>query len=808
MGYMLRSDFMSLYDLYIQPEAAFEIITCLGNGGYVQFLDMNENVQAFHRRYVSEICRCSEIERILRFLEDEMKKDGIPVTRLRYDPRPLQPNEMAPLETLVEKWEDEITELNLNYAGLLKLYTEMSEMHYVLDSIGPMLGDAEIRNALLPKQFLTEADKLNDLTVLPGHLMIVTGVVRRVRGFTFQMMLWRISHGNIYYRQTEEDKVFKDVTGFEERKVAFLVICQGEELHERVLKVCGGFRATLYPCPRTAGDRSKITQDIGQKLTDQEEVLKKTKYQRCKALFTVAQQWHLWKIRVKKTKAIYHTMNLFNVDTRKCLIGRCWVPDVDVPKVHECLKFVSEKMGTTVESFMIKSNADEKPPTYHRTNKFTHGFQALINAYGESTYREVNPGLFTIITFPFLFAVMFGDLGHGILLIVFAMWMIMNERKIIAMRSTNEIFNIAFGGRYVILMLGIFSVITGFLYNDIFSKGFRLMDAYWINTKTKADIEDNNHITLNAADPTGKFAYLFGLDPIWKQAMNKIVVENSFKMKLSIILGVVHMLFGLSLAFVNNVYFKKYYHIWLVDIPSVIILSCLFLWLVFLMYFKWFYYEPKSTIQNKSPSCAQLLLILIIDLVLAGQTEPKLPAGCTEFYMFGETQRIMHRVLLLLVILCVPIMLFGAPLYLRRKAAKQVKETQEDLADKPTEFRIYRRSTQKDEIDKNIKKKSDFDFGDVMIRQSIHTIEYTLSTVSHTASYLRLWALSLAHAQLSEMLWDMILRDIGIRSCLKHGEFVGAILLFAIFAVWAGFTVSILVVMEGMSAFLHTLRLH
>lgn len=168
---------------------------------------------------------------------------------------------------------------------------------------------------------------------------------------------------------------------------------------------------------------------------------------------------------------------------------------------------------------------------------------------------------------------MFGDMGHGLILLLFALYMVICEEKIIAMKSKSEIANIFFGGRYIILLMGIFSMYTGFVYNDVFSLSMNIFGSSWKIGYNFSTVEGQDSLQLNPTTDYIQEPYFIGMDPIWQvrsahfalelvllnygivfqTASNKIIFLNSFKMKLSIIFGVVHMIFGVCVSVANFV---------------------------------------------------------------------------------------------------------------------------------------------------------------------------------------------------------------------------------------------------------------
>ncbi|XP_046760277.1 V-type proton ATPase 116 kDa subunit a1 isoform X7 [Gallus gallus] len=808
MGELFRSEEMTLAQLFLQSEAAYCCVSELGELGKVQFRDLNPDVNVFQRKFVNEVRRCEEMDRKLRFVEKEIKKANIPIMDTGENPEVPFPRDMIDLEANFEKIENELKEINTNQEALKRNFLELTELKFILRKTQQFFDEQ-----MADPDLLEESSSLLEPSEMgrgaPLRLGFVAGVINRERIPTFERMLWRVCRGNVFLRQAEIENPLEDpVTGDYVHKSVFIIFFQGDQLKNRVKKICEGFRASLYPCPETPQERKEMASGVNTRIDDLQMVLNQTEDHRQRVLQAAAKNIRVWFIKVRKMKAIYHTLNLCNIDvTQKCLIAEVWCPVADLDSIQFALRRGTEHSGSTVPSILNRMQTNQTPPTYNKTNKFTCGFQNIVDAYGIGTYREINPAPYTIITFPFLFAVMFGDFGHGILMTLIAIWMVLRESRILSQKSDNEMFNTVFSGRYIILLMGLFSTYTGLIYNDCFSKSLNMFGSSWSVRPmfSKANWSDELLKTtpLLQLDPAeaGVFGgpYPFGIDPIWNIANNKLAFLNSFKMKMSVILGIIHMLFGVMLSLLNHIYFKKPLNIYLGFIPEMIFMSSLFGYLVILIFYKWTAYDAHTS--KEAPS----LLIHFINMFLFSY-------GDTSNKMLYRGQKGLQCFLVVVALLCVPWMLVAKPLvlrhqYLRRKHLGTHNFGGIRVGNGPTEedaeiIQHDQLSTHSEEGEEPTEDEV-FDFADTVVYQAIHTIEYCLGCISNTASYLRLWALSLAHAQLSEVLWTMV-----IHTGLSVRSLAGGFGLVFIFAAFATLTVAILLVMEGLSAFLHALRLH
>lgn len=94
--------------------------------------------------------------------------------------------------------------------------------------------------------------------------------------------------------------------------------------------------------------------------------------------------------------------------------------------------------------------------------------------------------------------------------------------------------------KFLIILMGIFSIFCGFIYNEFFATPFVIF---------KSCYDEFSY------ERKGECVYPFGLDWIWALSENETIFINSFKMKFSVIVGVLHMLLGLILRGLNAIEF-------------------------------------------------------------------------------------------------------------------------------------------------------------------------------------------------------------------------------------------------------------
>ncbi|KAI3733252.1 hypothetical protein L1987_64472 [Smallanthus sonchifolius] len=778
---LMRSDPMQLARIIIPMESAHRTVSYLGDLGLFQFKDLNSGKSPFQRTFATQIKRCGEMARKLRFFRDQMMKAGLLAsTRSAYGSE----ISLDELEVKLGELESELIEMNANTEKLQRAYNELLEYKLVLQKAGDFFNHAQNSATAHQREFeehrlvegsmdsplLLEQEMTTDISK-QVKLGFVSGLVPRDKSMAFERILFRTTRGNVFLKQNVvEEPVMDPVQGQKVEKNVFIIFYSGERAKNKVLKICDAFGANRYPFTDDIGKRYQIITEVSGKISELKTTIEVGTLHWSSVVQAIANQFEQWNNLVKKEKSIHHTLNTLSFDvTKKCLVAEGWHPVFATTQIQKALQRATVDSNSQVWAIFEVLHAKESPPTFFRTNKFTSAFQEIVDAYGVAKYQEANPGLYTIVTFPFLFAVMFGDWGHGICLFLATLFLIMREKKY-SSQKLGDIMEMAFGGRYVIIMMSIFSIYTGLIYNEFFSVPFELFgrSAYDCRDSSCRDATTIGMIKV-------RDTYPFGVDPIWHGTRSELPFLNSLKMKMSILLGVAQMNLGIILSYFNAKFFRNDLNIWYQFIPQMIFLNSLFGYLSLLIIVKWC-----------TGSQADLYHVMIYMFL-----SPTDDLGENQLF-WG--QKYLQILLLLLALVAVPWMLMPKPLLLK----KQHEERHQGQAYAP--LHNLDENFESDFSDKPHGEHEEFEFSEVLVHQLIHTIEFVLGSVSNTASYLRLWALSLAHSELSSVFYEKVL--------LLAWGFNNLIILIIGIIVFIFATVGVLLVMETLSAFLHALRLH
>jgi vacuolar-type H+-ATPase subunit I/STV1 len=193
----------------------------------------------------------------------------------------------------------------------------------------------------------------------------------------------------------------------------------------------------------------------------------------------------------------------------------------------------TSEMGNVEEEYDYDYDDEEElpqVPSLIKPAKIFKPFRLLVSLYGTPNYREMDPTPIVALTYPILFGLMFGDVGHGLVLFLAGMLLIIKNR--------HDKDSGAYDGGFLLVWLGIAAAFVGVLYGEYF--GYHLFHALYTNP-------------LHDVGTILKFAILIGVTHItigWTiSAVNHVqngkkylAFTDSF-MKIAILLGGTYMVF-------------------------------------------------------------------------------------------------------------------------------------------------------------------------------------------------------------------------------------------------------------------------
>ncbi len=141
-----------------------------------------------------------------------------------------------------------------------------------------------------------------------------------------------------------------------------------------------------------------------------------------------------------------------------------WIPADDAPALEQRVRKITGGR-CAIETFAPENLPDEEIPVLLRHPRWLRPFEMLVSAYGLPNYHELEPTLFLAISYVLMFGMMFGDAGHGAVLVVGGLVALLAGHT----RTVRDV-------GLLLLFGGLSSIVFGIIYGSCF--GLELFKKY------------------------------------------------------------------------------------------------------------------------------------------------------------------------------------------------------------------------------------------------------------------------------------------------------------------------------------------
>jgi V/A-type H+-transporting ATPase subunit I len=143
-----------------------------------------------------------------------------------------------------------------------------------------------------------------------------------------------------------------------------------------------------------------------------------------------------------------------------------WIPRNALDELVHTVREITNNQAD-IQVLEPRGTARQQVPTLLGNPAFLRPFQNILSLYGFPGYGEVDPTPLVALTFVLMYGMMFGDVGHGFLLVLVGLWFSWRSGSADSLGS-------------VIVTAGVSGAVFGVLYGSLFGRE-GILPTIWLN---------------------------------------------------------------------------------------------------------------------------------------------------------------------------------------------------------------------------------------------------------------------------------------------------------------------------------------